>query len=255
MVNLEETYPKIVNARASIAQGQYEHALEIYSELLDIVNPDDETVPYLYVEYSHALIKNANEYFMEEVANIAESRGFSLLNRQNIEDDLETAWNLLEVSKSAFTILRDDMQLATTHFLLGEISLLNNQYNEAIHDYTESINTFLKIHDESDIELLDVYLSMSNAYEFSEDFDMATFYYKKAINVYKKAEESSVDPLDKENISGLIVELLEKIKSMEVKKTYIEDVRKSQTQEIRNEVEDNVVIDINSCKRRLNKKQ
>ncbi|KAF9764661.1 hypothetical protein NGRA_0391 [Nosema granulosis] len=253
MYNLEETFPKIVTARASVAQGQYEHALEIYSELLDIVNPDDESVPYLYVEYSNALIKNANDYFMEEVAKIAESRGFNLLDRQNIEDDLESAWNLLEISKSAFTILRDDQQLATTHFLLGEISLLNNRYTEAIHDYTEAINTYLKIYDEASIELVDVYLSMASSYEFSEDFDMAVFYCKKTINVYKRAEEASVDPADKENLGGLISELLEKIKSLEVKKTLSEDVRMAETEEKIGEVEDNVVIDINTCKRRINK--
>jgi tetratricopeptide (TPR) repeat protein len=252
MVNLEENYPKIESARASIAQGQYEHALEIYSEILDSVNPDDETVPYLYVEYSNALIKNANEFFMEEVAAIAENRGFSLLDRHNIEDDLESAWNLLEISKSAFTILRDDKHLATTHFLLGEISLLNNQYKEAIHDYTESINTFLKIYDEADLELLDVYLSMANAYEFSEDFDMGIFYYKKAIVVYKRVEESSLEVLDKENVNGLIVELLNRIKGLEKKKAYIEDARKIQTEDNFDDVEDEIVIDINNCKRRIN---
>lgn len=194
MINLEDFYDEIPLATQYFTQGEFENALEIYSKILDTVNPDDETVPYLYLNYANCLIKNSNQYFIDEIQNI--HSGFDLSERKDIEDDLENAWNMLEICRSSFVILKDDYSLGKTYFLLGEISLLNNEFRDSIRDYIECICIYKNIN--ADIcEYGDVYMSMASAYEFLGDYDMAIEYYQNSIEVFKAVGMEYSDILDK----------------------------------------------------------
>ncbi|KAK6089856.1 hypothetical protein P3W45_001204 [Vairimorpha bombi] len=230
MINLEDFYDEIPLANQYFAQGDFENALEIYSKILDTVNPDEETVPYLYINYANCLIKNSNQYFIEEIQNI--HSGFDLSERKDIEDDLENAWNMLEICRNSFVILKDDLSLGKTYFLLGEISLLNNEFRDSIRDYIECISIYKMIN--ADIsEYGDVYMSIASSYEFLGDYDMALKYYQESIEVFKAVGMEYSDILDK-------------IEEINCKKEIV-------PQEIKEEDEDLTEFkDINSNKKRIN---
>lgn len=241
-MDLEETFPSIAEARASVAQGAFEHGIEIYCEILETANPNDECVPYLYLEYADALIKSADAFFVREIERISSRQGIDLSERKDAEDDLETAWDLLEICRSAFTILKDYGSMATTQFLLGEICLLNNQFLEAVHELTECISTMNKIYQRDNIRYADVYLSLARSYEFLEDFDMSREQYSNAIGVY--SAEQGRGGADADAIGDMILELLQKTKELGYKKKRVEDADLPSEPE-----DDGAVIDINACRR------
>ena len=230
MLNLEDYYDEIPLALHYFNQGNFEKAIEIYSTILDATNPDEETVPYLYLQYANALIKNANQYFTDEIVNI--DKGYDLNRRREIEDDIENAWNVLEQSKLCFTILKDDASLAKTHFLLGEISLLNNDFSTSIQDYVECINLYNKIQSEPS-EYYDVYLSMGSAYEFVEDYVKANKYYHECVNLMGEECEDLVMKIQENKFK------MENPKEVEKVSVEVND-------------DDGVVRDINCNKKRVN---
>ncbi|EEQ82650.1 hypothetical protein NCER_100606 [Vairimorpha ceranae BRL01] len=194
MINLEDFYEDIPLAHQYFAQGEFEKAIDIYSGILNKINPDEETVPYLYINYANCLIKNSNQYFLEEIQNI--HSGFDLSERQIIENDLEMAWNMLESCRSFFTILKEDFLLGKTFFLLGEISLLNNEFRDALRDFIECENIYKKLQADC-TEYIDLYFSMSNAYEFLEDYDMAIKMLRDLVEIFKKSNLDYLDLLDR----------------------------------------------------------
>lgn len=244
MEKLEDAFPSLIEARASVAQGAFEHGIEIYCEILDRVNPDDEKVPYIYLEYADALIRNSNSFFVDEISKISSKNGLDLNERRETEEDLETAWNLLEICRNAFIILKDYHSLTTTRFLLGDICLLNNEFRDALHELTECVSTMDKIYEKDDIRYADVYLSLANCYEFMEDFEMSRKYYDKAIVVYKAEQGRKESEGEADAIGDLISELLQKIRELEYKQKRLESTDIPSEPE-----EDGDVIDINACRR------
>jgi tetratricopeptide (TPR) repeat protein len=245
MANLEELYPSIIEARAAIAQGSLEHGIDIYCEILKEINPESASLPYIYIEYADALIKNCNAFFMREMERIVERKGVSLADKEEAEDDLENAWNLLEICKQSFTILKDYDFLASTWNLLGEICMLNNKFDEAIHEFAECLETMKKISgDATDPKYADVYLSMARSYEFLGDFEMSKEYYNKAIVVYRARQDADIGEHDRETATEVVSELLQKVAEVEYRKERSENV------DLPSEPEDGgPVVDINACKR------
>ncbi|WUR03455.1 G-protein-signaling modulator 2 [Vairimorpha necatrix] len=230
MLNLEDYYEDIPTAYQYTAQGNFEEAINIYTSLLDNINPDDETVPYLYLNYANCLIKNCNQFFIEEIKNI--HSGFDLKKREIYEDDLENAWSLLEICRSSFSILKDEYNLSKTYFLLGEISLLNNEFRDAIRDFIETESLYKKCKVE-DNEYIELYMSMSSAYEFLEEYEQALKILRDVEGICKKREIIYED-------------IREKIEEIESKK---ERPVKEEPQE--EEEDTSEIKDINNNKRRL----
>jgi len=244
MEDLESSFPLIDEARASIAQGEFEHGIGIYTEILETVDPDDGKSPYIYLEYANALIMNANMFFMDEVSRISAKRGLNLEERKWAEDDLETAWNMLEICKNAFVILKDYSCLARSRFLLGEICLLNNEFRDGLHELVECVAVMDKIYEKDYVGYADVYLSISTCYEFLEDFAMSKEYCNKAVMVYNAEKERSSSEESKNEICDVIGELLQKANELGYKEQRIENAGLPSEQE-----SDDVVININACKR------
>ncbi|ADM11484.1 putative histone-binding protein N1/N2 [Encephalitozoon intestinalis ATCC 50506] len=244
MEDLAEAFPLLSEARASIAQGEFEHGIGIYSEILEGVNPDDEKVPYLYIEYADALIKSSDMFFIEEISKISGRKGLNLEERKGAEDDLEIAWNLLEICKNAFNILKDYSMLARTRFLQGEICLLNNEFRDALHELVECVAVMDKIYEKDCFKYADVYLSLANCYEFLQDFERSKEYYDKTIGIYRAEQEQKESEEEKNEISDVITGLLQKATELKYKKEKLENV------DLPDEPEsDDVFIDINACKR------
>ncbi|CAD26554.1 HISTONE-BINDING PROTEIN N1/N2 [Encephalitozoon cuniculi GB-M1] len=244
MEDLTEAFPLLLEARASVTQGEFEHGIAIYSELLESMNPDDEKVPYVYIEYADALIKSSNVFFIEEISRISGRKGLNLEERKGAEDDLEIAWNLLEICKSAFSILKDYAMLARTRFLQGEICLLNNEFRDGLHELVECVAVMDKIYEKDCFKYADVYLSLANCYEFLEDFEMSKEYYDKAIGIYRAEQERRESDEEKNEICDVITELLQKGTELRYKKERLENV------DLPDEPEsDDMFIDINACKR------
>jgi tetratricopeptide (TPR) repeat protein len=245
MTNLEEHYPSIIEARAAIAQGSFEHGIDIYCEILKKTNPESANLPYIYIEYADALIKNSNAFFMREIEKIVGKKAVNLAEREEVEDDLENAWNLLELCKQSFIILKDYGFLASTWNLLGEICMLNDKFDEAIHEFAECLETMKKAYgNTTDIKYADVYLSMARSYEFLGDFEMGKDYYSKAIAVYR-THQGADGEYDEEMITDVISEILQKVAELEYKRERTENADLPSE----DENEEETVIDINACKR------
>lgn len=244
MEDLAETFPMLSEARASIAQGEFEHGIEIYSEILSDMNPDDEKIPYLYIEYADALIKSSDMFFIEEISKISGRKGLNLEDRKGAEDDLEIAWNLLEICKNAFSILKDYSMLARTRFLQGEICLLNNEFRDGLHEFIECVAVMDKIYEKDCFRYADIYQSLANCYEFLGDFEKGREYYDKAIGIYRAEQERRESEEEKNEICDVITELLQKATELRYKKEKLENTDLPDDPE-----SDDMFIDINACKR------
>lgn len=244
MEDLVESFPQLVEARASVVQGEFEHGITIYSEILEGMNPDDEKIPYLYIEYADALIKSSNLFFFDEISRISQNRGLNLEERKGAEDDLETAWGVLEICKNAFSILKDYRMLARARFLLGEICLLNNEFRDGLHELVECSAVMDKIYEKDSFEYADVYLSLANCYSLLEDFEMGKEYYDKAIEIYRAEQARRESEEEKNEICDVITELLQRATELRHKKQRLDDVDFPEDSE-----SDGVFIDINACKR------
>lgn len=186
---LKNKFPSIVEARVCINQKEYEYAVEIYSEVLEEARKHYEETSllmcYLYLEYSSALISLSFETNFNRLQRMANRESFTLENG----NDLEIAWELLEISRITFTEINDSVNLNRTYYLLGEVLLNDNKIEEALSEYNKCINT-----DE-------VLYRKALCYEFLND-------YPKAISILK-----SINTLNSE----LMNEIKEEISLLEGK--------------------------------------
>ncbi|KRH93575.1 Cell cycle-regulated histone H1-binding protein [Pseudoloma neurophilia] len=120
--------------------------------------------PVILIEYSHALIKHCFIYYDSIVATVSNNSNkylASLINKKSeIETDLEIAWESLEQARIYFNTLHssdlnEDMtmlqkfeNLSKISFLEGEIYLLNEQWNDAVISYTETLEMIQKYESE-----------------------------------------------------------------------------------------------------------
>ena len=132
-------FPSIATARACVTQKEYGMAADIYSEVLETAaekyDQRSETMCMIYLEYSHALISLffSNNYDKLRKLSLKEKITF-----QDNDDDLETAWSLLEICRITFEEQKNTAMLVRTHFLLGEVLLNNDKMEEALAEYEKA---------------------------------------------------------------------------------------------------------------------
>lgn len=136
---LIEQFPSILSARSCLGQKDFAMAAEIYSEILDsaknLYKEDSEQMCNIYLEYSHSLISASFAANYDKVQRLSAGATSKMIDDA---DDLEIAWNLLEICRVTFTALKNQEKLMRTHFLLGEVLLNNNKMEEAILEYEKS---------------------------------------------------------------------------------------------------------------------
>ncbi|KAF7683663.1 hypothetical protein TCON_1136 [Astathelohania contejeani] len=245
-MNDQNLNSEIEQARVCVNQKQYQMAIDIYSDILNkasaLYSVDDPVLAELYLEYANALICNSHELFISELQSILKMKAAALPDK---EDDLEIAWNVVELAKNTFMVTKDHYNLYRAYFYLGEILILNNEFSESIKEYANSITELDIVSGNGkdmtyNSQYFEIYSRIASAYEFLKDYQNSSLYYKKCLDLQKNnGSEAVVDEL-KFRIESL------KEKDMEL------NVGRETEETIEND--DKPIIDINSLKKsKMNK--
>lgn len=131
-------FPSIVEARGYVERKQYEDALDIYSEILEEAKTrHDEISTFMcsiYLEYSSTLISS---FFASNFDKLQRLANRQRVNLSEDDNDLEIAWELLELCRITYTKVNDIHNLNRTYFLLGELLLNDNKIEEALEEYNK----------------------------------------------------------------------------------------------------------------------
>ncbi|KAM0677396.1 hypothetical protein BDAP_002079 [Binucleata daphniae] len=279
-MDLFNLFPDLRIARACFEQKNYEICCEIYSELLEKAK-ESKNSPLLcviYLEYCEALIRGCECYFIDEIRDISNSK---VININKKEDDLEIAWDLLELSRSVFMTKQDigcrtnnikknngkcnknittndtkdivDLDdnayitkcLAQSYFLLAEIQLLNNDFLGAISDYSNCMVELEKINNTKTIKFCEALYKTATCNEFMNYYEEAIKLIHKMIGIYKECSE-----LDDTKREVLVNELNDRICEIEYKQNKQEGVKVA-NEDTKDEKQENVpVLNINSLKKK-----
>merc|ERR1712080_530397 len=112
-INSNEKIEKIDQSNLNLARDYLNHnnlqkAIQIYSELLNSTKSLNLNINYfIYLEYSEALIRNAENYFEKSLLNFQNNFKLDLDNQSEIEEDLNIAWETLEMIRNYFQAYLD----------------------------------------------------------------------------------------------------------------------------------------------------
>lgn len=140
------------------------------------------------------------------------------------KDDFENAWEILELARSFYEINLNNnpdddtkLKLADCYDLLGEVSLENENFQQASQDFEQCLKLRKELHeskDPTDRSIIESHYKISLAYEFDpENFEKCKANLVKCIELLKKRCET----VDKENDDqkDLLKELQAKLKDLE----------------------------------------
>ena len=145
-------------------------------------------------------IENNSEKFEENGVENDESDEVSSnedsLSKTNVEEaddasNLEVAWEMFELAKLVYTKNFDNdpifknKRIAECLTKLGEISIEQELYEQALNDIKESIRIQEenKTSERDERMLAETYYQYGLAFQFSEQFELAAEQYQKAINI------------------------------------------------------------------------
>lgn len=176
-MDLLEQYPDIKEARAYAKHNKHTQALEIYVEILEDVEKDSEEYVYLLLEYSQCLI----EYIMHqsELSIFKLLHGKQSYNDQEIEEDLETCWDSLEVCRISFTKLYNRQKLCEVYKGLGDVLCLQNKFEEGKKEYLSAVN-----YCDDDLIIVELMDCLADCCKHTKDYESAISYYDNIIRIY-----------------------------------------------------------------------
>ncbi|EAY15330.1 hypothetical protein TVAG_224060 [Trichomonas vaginalis G3] len=194
-------------AQAKRKGKQYKQALDLYDELLQLVYKDgelmNETICRDFIHYSECLI------YSQTPGHLAD------------EEDLEIAWDCLEKARLGYEAMPDSKDkfigLIDTHDLLGELTLTNNNYQEAQDQFKQSAEIGLA-HPEISWRLpLNSLFCRSNALLYQRKVNAAYDVYQQLLNFIDdqlKLELPDVDKADLNDFKKEIAGRQDKIKNL-----------------------------------------
>lgn len=137
---IKKEYPGLTKARMLLVQSSYEGAAEAYSELLqEMSGKEGENSPKLalvYIEYASALIYSGDKL----VLNPALEEDIPYI------EDLEIAWEVLEVAKRIFAAHAMHAEQIQALLFLADLSLENNSIIDARNDITQALGISEALH-------------------------------------------------------------------------------------------------------------
>ncbi|XP_067004089.2 protein HGV2 isoform X2 [Anabrus simplex] len=160
------------------------------------------------------------------------------------ESNLKLAWEVLELAKLIFQRQAEgnpkiSLMLAEVYLKLGEVSLEDENYGQAIEDIKSCLKIQTENLPEDDRFVAETFYQLGVAYSLNSDFDNAIDNFKNAVNVIEKriknlevkkkaggdcAEETKLDPFY--SLDGEIKELKSLLPEMQDKVTDMEDFKK-----------------------------
>ncbi|KAM0673029.1 hypothetical protein GVAV_003520 [Gurleya vavrai] len=248
--DLIKTFPNVLTARSCASQQNFEMAADIYSEILESAiqkYPEDSPIIcIIYLEYASALINSCEIHFQNEISLISSYNAPKLSEKVEKEDDLIIAWEVLEISKNVFTAAKESEHLAQAYYLLAEIQLLNNEFLDALKDYTNAITELEKIKKEKTVRYCECLYKIAICNEFLKYFDESLVCLEKIKKIYENCE----DELGFENKKVLMDDISEKIEEVKLRKEREEGKELEKVEEIESKSEvDEPVININNLKK------
>ncbi|KAL6120816.1 hypothetical protein NUSPORA_02387 [Nucleospora cyclopteri] len=157
-INLEEEFEDCRSARIYLVHKNYDKALEIFCKMLETVTAQEESYPYVLMEYATCLVESTF-YTAEQEALQAFRTAIRTENTQ-IDEDTEYAWNCLENCRVSFEILNDTVALIKVHKYLGDILCFNNEFEKAIEEYKKAESYCIE-----NEELAEIYEDIAEAYK------------------------------------------------------------------------------------------
>lgn len=152
-----------------------------------------EIMCIIYLEYSQALISLS---FTQNYDNICKLNRKESITFVDCDEDLEIAWELLEICRLTFGETNNGPMLRRTHFLLGEILLNNNKLEDALAEYEQA---------DCDNETL---FRKALCYEFMGD-------YKQSIAILEQIKSENKEFMEEVNLEILMLRNKESTKAVE----------------------------------------
>lgn len=241
MDDLNQIFPGLNTARICANKENHQMAAEIYSEILieaaKNFKEDDPRLCRIYVEYASSLIINCEDFFTNELSLLANHKVVNSSEKQIIEDDLENAWNLLEIAK--IVLAKEKVLLSKIYYLLGEILILNNNFLDAITEYKECL-----VLCEPSKRHCDALLKIASCYEFLKMYEESNAHLNEILLIYEKNRSLVGDCKADEIIEEMKFRMGENLK----KKKMDEDVTLQSTDDVIDD--EKVVININANKKK-----
>ncbi|KAI5148965.1 hypothetical protein ENBRE01_0642 [Enteropsectra breve] len=179
-----------------ISHGDYESAIDIFTEILQEL--DKNTIEYneVLLEYALALLENISLQTEESYKTILSGSKCAKLDMH--DDDIEVAWECLENCRINFEVVKDSEKLCLVHKGLGDVQSLNNHFEEAVKEYLKAVDYCAD--DELHIELLEC---IAESHKNNNNLEEAVEWYGQVRSIYMKKGDEEEAACISELIAGL----------------------------------------------------
>lgn len=212
ILEIKQEYPILNEARTFMVQGDFVHAADAYADLLELMakkeKEDSVKMSVVYLEYANALILSSDKIVLNpEVED----------DRQYIED-LEIAWEVLEIAKNVFAKNGMDKELFETHVLLSEIAHDTNNYALAKEDLLHAYKIIEKNSEEKK-KSADILIRIALLEKIQNNTEEAISFLSSAASILQALPES-------EEKKELIQECMQRMEEIKNPEKYKVDLKK-----------------------------
>lgn len=173
-MDIESLFPQLKEAQAYSKHRNYTSALEVYTEILNDLEENTEEYSYILLEYSQCLIDCIMYQSELNYKRILQTK--TPTEDQEIEEDLENAWECLETCRLYFEDLSNRNKLSEVHKSLGDVLCLQNYFEEGKVEYHKALDYCDD--DNASIQILeciaDCYRNMKMTKESIETYEQAS---------------------------------------------------------------------------------
>ena len=114
------------------------------------------------------------------------------VNEEEVLDDFAMAWEAIETARVIYSRLpptrENRLKLAEVHQLLGDMSLDEEKYDQAIEDYRDNLKIKEELYQEYDRFVSEARYVLATAFEGAERLEEAAAHYEKAVDSLQKRQ-------------------------------------------------------------------
>ncbi|KAI4292920.1 hypothetical protein PAPHI01_2194 [Pancytospora philotis] len=175
--------PRLADARCEARCGNYEAALEIYSEVLEDLNPGALAHSVVLLEYAGCVLESVIQSTCADYQRmLALQDSTAQLNSasKEVEEDIEICWDCLETCRVNFEVVNDGPRLAEVHKLLGDVHELNNKFEDALQEYHTALS-----YCGDDKSRAGVLECIADSHKSLRQFEKAVDFYEQTLEIYQ----------------------------------------------------------------------